>query len=211
MNTKTSHALSRLPGGLAALVLGTCLALPASAEFYVEARALAMQSGEWVSNNNTFSFKDDNALAPGVEIGFRNIGGTGFGAGVSYARVEFDQEAYGNRVLNPTTISPVTRLGNLETEMNLWGLTTHYEWETITNAKPYVGIFLGRADMDHTSRGFTFTDGTTSLSDDQFAYGAEAGFRILMGRSAYMGLQTSWYRVDETNLIAASITLGYDF
>lgn len=178
------------------------------------------------------SIRAEDSVIVGVEIGYRNIQGTGFGVGFSYDRgntnhmVTFDDLSW-REACSPASVAAniayrincLTEVNrgatssapnvatDLEVKFTLVGLNFFHEWGN--RFRPYVGVFLGIADTEFSR----FAE-----SSREMAYGATVGARFAVDEAAYVGVKADYRRIDITDPVikevdgyAVSTTFGVVF
>lgn len=212
--TPISTLARRLGGLLAALALSVGAFAAAQAAPYAEVRVSYFQTGTFSGDvklpddsTERASFKEDSAISPGIEIGINEVGASHISLSLSYDRVELENESP-NVFESGTDVSATdVRVGTLKREADLYGINAYHHWQPDESVRPFLGLFVGTADIKVTRENSDLKDSTGSVT----VWGLKTGAQVDITDSTYLNLRSAWYRAEDRNVLSASVALGYRF
>ena len=164
----------------------------------------------------------DASISYGAEVGFRNIGGTGIRAGLSFntLKAKFDKGTVSAALSHNGTVvasgaASFTKADaeaagvDLDNNVNTYSLNAYYDFDIGGKFAPYVGAGVGIADIEHAD-------------SNELALSLHAGANYAFTDKIYAGLKASYHRVegptdkfginyDDVTAYTVGVVLGYRF
>ena len=152
-------------------------------------------AGGYTFTNFKGTVEYKNAFAYGAEVGMSNVMGSPFRVGLSYAGFKAEVNkisgsgtvAYGGNTYNlsaTVTRSQINSGGtNFDNQVNLYMANAYYDFSTGTPLRPFVGVGVGVADIEHATK-------------NQLALSATVGAQYDLTSNVYVGGKLIGYRVN---------------